>query len=126
MLTGLFSFQKVPEKKSAFNGLWDAEWQMINTAASGKSINHQMNGFMRFDGDGEVKITIYGYQGCIFSSDTIHNELQYKVQNDSLTIFNDQDQFQLSYLIESMSGNEIRLQLMEDIGVTLKKQQNKE
>lgn len=118
----LSSFQTVPVKSASLKGTWNAEWEMMTSpSAPGKPESHRMNGFMQFKDNGSVSITIYGYQGCIFSSDTIHNELNYKIEDDSLTIYNGEDQFQLSYLIESFSTDEIQLQLMEDIGVTLRK-----
>lgn len=80
-----------------------------------------MGGQMVFNEDGKVYIEALGYPGCIFSSDTIKNDLMWKVNNDSLHIFNQNDQFKLSYLINKASNNLIELQLLDDIFVTLKK-----
>ena len=121
----LSSFQSVPVAKSNLEGVWNAHWQMKNPLpGSAPKKTNEMEGLMEFKENGAVKITIYGYKDCIFSNDTLQNELTFNINNDSLTVFNEKEQFHLTYFIQEATKNKISLQLMNDISVTLKKKSN--
>lgn len=118
----LSSFQSVPDAKNNLEGIWNAHWQMKNLLpGSVLQGTNEMDGLMEFKKSGAVTITIYGYKDCIFSNDTLQNELKFNVNNDSLTVFNEKEQFHLTYFIQEATKDRISLQLMDDISVTLKK-----
>jgi hypothetical protein len=101
-------------------GEWSATWSMQPEAFP--DVHDQtfvMNGKVDFLEEGSVKILAFGYPGCIFSSDTLLNQLQWRLQNDTINLINDADQFNLSYRIMEMSETLVQLELMEDIHLTL-------
>lgn len=101
-------------------GEWNAKWIIKNQGLAIDSKN-QMDGHMVFNDNGNVSIKALGYPGCTFSSDTIENDLLWDISNDSLHLYNKNDQFKLSYHITKASDNFIELNLLEDIFVTLEK-----
>lgn len=79
-----------------------------------------MNGKFIFDGD-QVNIQAYGFEGCVFSKDTLDHTLKWKISNDSLITYNDEDTPGMVYTIMDTTGNLIHLKLMDDIFLTLEK-----
>lgn len=79
-----------------------------------------MSGKITFDKE-KVNIKAYGFEGCAFGRDTLDHSLFWQVRNDSLILINDEDTPGLVYQIKEVSDEKIRLQLMEDIFVTLEK-----
>lgn len=114
------AFQVTQNYKTLLLGRWDAQWVIKNTDLI-KHSTDKMDGYMTFQDDGNVSVQASGFPGCIFSSDTIKNELMWKISNDSLHFFNQNDHFKLSYLIKTASDNHIELKLLDDIFVTLKR-----
>ncbi len=114
------SFRLIENFNSLFIGKWHAVWIIKNSEYS-NGRNGNMKGQMEFHENGVVGIEARGYPGCIFSSDTIKNELMWKVSNDSLYLYNPNDHFRLSYLIQKASDSTIELKLLDDIFVTLKR-----
>lgn len=99
-----------------------AEWETNPASFAGVTdvSDYTMSGKFIFDGD-EVNIQAYGFEGCVFSKDTLNHTLKWKVSNDSLITYNDEETPGMVYLINDTTGNTIHLQLMEDIFLTLKK-----
>ncbi|WP_109833076.1 hypothetical protein [Reichenbachiella versicolor] len=103
-------------------GEWNVQW--VTKPEKGQSvdpsINYTMNGKMIFN---EEKLTInaYGYEGCIFGSDTLSHSINWKVQGDTLSIVNDGDEFGIPYIIREISNEKVKLQLVEDVFLFLTK-----
>ncbi len=114
------SFRFIQNFNTLFIGKWNAIW-IIKNSDLGNGSNNNMQGHMEFHENGMVGIEARGYPGCIFSSDTIQNELMWKTSNDSLFLFNQSDHFRLSYYIQKATHNTIELKLLDDIVVTLKR-----
>lgn len=104
-----------------FLGEWEAEWRMAAHAPEmdiAENKTRYMSGRMDFS-EGTVKIEAFGYPGCLFSSDTIKNELHWTISGGNIKLFDNNDQFSLEYAIQKVSGQVIELSLMDDISVIL-------
>lgn len=101
---------------------YKAKWEADPASFAGVSdlTDFTMSGAFIFDGD-EVNIKAYGFDGCVFSKDTLDHTLKWKVSHDSLITFNDEQTPGMVYLIHDTVGGTIHLQLMEDIFLTLEK-----
>lgn len=110
------------DKTSDWQGEWQATWETDPAAFAtlGSSVDYTMNGKVTFDED-QVNIKAYGYDKCVFSKDTLDHTLHWKVSNDSLILINDMQTPGMVYLIKEKSDEKIRLQLMDDIFLTLNK-----
>jgi hypothetical protein len=106
-------------QSSQLEGKWDAVWRIQDVSMS-KAQNNSMRGQMNFKSNGRVEVVAYGYPGCLFSHDTIKNELQWKAYHDSLIFYSPQDNFSLTYIVQQGPSGEVLLRLMEDIVITLK------
>ena len=115
----LSSFHELQHKKQEIVGKWNAKWTITDEDNQRKGNEHEMKGYMNFSQNGLVQIKAFGYNGCVFSNDTIENELAYIVTSDSLILYNKQAHFNLTYLITTSSDREFKLQLMDDILITL-------
>ncbi|MEQ9216512.1 MAG: hypothetical protein RLO17_00630 [Cyclobacteriaceae bacterium] len=102
-------------------GSWVAFWETDPAGYPGLSgqLDFTMNGRFVIEED-SITIEGYGYQGCIFTEDTIHHKLIWRISNDSLKLFNDPDTPGLAYKIIQSEEDKIKLQI-EDIYVTLSK-----
>lgn len=113
-------FILLQDYKTLLIGEWNAKWIIKNQGLTEDS-KDQMDGLMVFNENGNVSIKALGYPGCIFSSDTIENDLMWEISNDSLHLRNRNDQFKLSYHITKASDKSIELKLLDDIFVILEK-----
>ncbi len=113
------------EKKSedqVILGEWKAEWE-----TNGQDLpdmnphNLHMNGKIHFYDDGTVEISAYGYHGCVFSSDTLRNKLHWKLDDNVLHFVDQGDEQGLPYNINKLTDNELKMTLMNDIYLTLKR-----
>ncbi len=103
-------------------GSWDAQWTTLATSYPGvDNVDFSMNGLINFNED-SVRIRAYGYKGCIFSEDTLSHALRWSVTGDTLHLINEDNVRGMSYQILSKTSQEVRLQLMEDIFLTLTKE----
>lgn len=117
ILTGLL-LSCSNNKSTQLEGTWDVQW--ITDSASypdvDTSMNFTMNGKFTFDDNGKLTIDAYGYEYCIFGSDTLSHTLNWKIENDTLlSTYNDKDLHGISYHITKLSDNKVELQMMEDI-----------
>jgi hypothetical protein len=102
-------------------GSWEAKWETQAEAFSinGEYKNLTMKGKVHFKENGKVKIQAYGYQGCIFMSDTMINELRYILTGDTVSLLAEDENFGLPYHIIEANHNMVKLILMDDIALTL-------
>ena len=108
-------------KNESIVGKWEAHWETLPDESlpglDGKDL--QMNGVMIFNENGEEEISAFGFDGCIFSDDTMTNKLNYEVGDSVLRFIDAGDDHGLPYKIGKFSKNEIQLVLLEDINLTL-------
>ncbi len=103
-------------------GEWNAEWSTQSEELANIPDQHRrMQGKIKFHEDGSVEIAAYGYDGCIFSSDTLTNQLSWKLEDSILRFIDQGDEEGLAYDVDAMAEQEMRLVLMEDIYLTLRR-----
>jgi hypothetical protein len=104
-------------------GRWLAKWKTVPESFQGvKNIeSYEMNGVFDFQGD-SLTIQAYGFPGCIFGIDTISHTQGWIISNDSLHLINPDQVRGISYRITEMNTGELKLQLMEDIFISLQKE----
>jgi len=105
-----------------FQGTWQAKWT-TDPAGYGelaKELEFEMDGSFDFD---EEKLTVsaFGYEGCVFGTDTLRHTISWKISGDTLELQNTPDEPGIQYKILSQTDSEIKLQLVEDIFITLSK-----
>lgn len=108
--------------KDAWQGSWQARWD-TDPAGYGElaeSMSFEMNGEFLFDGD-NLTIKAYGYPGCIFGVDTLSHTQTWDLKGDTLELQNEPDEAGIQYMILEQSGGSARLQLVDDIFITLTK-----
>ncbi len=104
-------------------GEWKAYWETSadESLSELKSENLKMEGIMTFNADGKVEISAFGYEGCIFSDDTMRNVLRWKLDDTIIRFIDKSDDHGLPYTINKITNNEMRLTLLEDINLTLRR-----
>lgn len=113
--------EKSENRPSEWHGSWSAEWETPPEAYPGvEDMEFYMDGQFLFTKDSLTK-TVFGYPGCIFAIDTLSHTQSWYVSNDTLFLINDKESPGMTYRIASKEENRIRLQLLEDIFVTLTK-----
>lgn len=110
------------DRPAFWNGVWTATWE--TDPASFENIpgitDFTMPGKFIFKGD-SVNIKAFGFEGCVFSKDTLDHALIWKVSGDSLILINDEETPGMVYNIKAANEEKISLQLMDDIFLTLEK-----
>jgi len=108
-------------KEEVIIGEWKAHWQTKADEnmpeLNGENLN--MNGLIKFMENGQVEISAFGYEGCIFSDDTLRNILNWKIDDAELRFIDAGDVHGLPYTIKKFSMDELHLTLLEDINLTL-------
>jgi len=108
-------------KEETIVGEWKAHWETLPDESlpglNGDDL--KMNGALNFKEDGKVEISAYGFQGCIFSDDTMKNILNWQMDDSVLRFIDEGDDHGLPYKISKFGQNEIVLTLLEDINLTL-------
>lgn len=99
-------------------GAWDAEWS-ASPELSDDPMGLKMHGKIDFQDNGEVEIIAYGFEGCIFMSDTMTNNLSYTIEGNVVNLHAEGDAFGLPYQVKEKQNNEVKLLLMDDIWLTL-------
>ncbi len=111
------------DPSSQLEGKWKVQW--VTDPSSYPDVdaatNFTMNGIFTFDKNGKLTIDAYGYENCIFSNDTLSHSLNWELKNDTLKTFNDKDLHGISYRVNEMSSDKVKLQMMEDIYLHLTK-----
>ncbi|MEP2023047.1 MAG: hypothetical protein ABJH98_15435 [Reichenbachiella sp.] len=130
LITGLAIYACSSSKENASEvsktlvGDWKVQWITYpdKNAPANDSINYTMNGEMNIKGDGKITINAYGYQNCIFGTDTLIHTLNWDLPSDSvLNLTNDGDKYGIPYSILDLSENKVKLQLVEDVYLFLTK-----
>jgi hypothetical protein len=104
-------------------GEWSAYWE----TKADESIPHKngdnlkMDGRIKFMENGKVEIVAFGYEGCIFSDDTLTNTLNWKLDEKVLRFIDNGDENGLPYTIQKYTDHELQLTLLEDINLTLRR-----
>lgn len=125
LITCIFTLPAIAQNtQDILIGKWQAEWEMAGNApeievTGGK--DQYMLGKMEFLEGGEVKIDAFGYPGCLFSNDTINNQLNWVLLKDTIRLYSKDQQFSLEYAIQNMEETFIKLNLMGDIFITLRR-----
>ncbi|MFT6881597.1 MAG: hypothetical protein ACI83W_000820 [Marinoscillum sp.] len=122
LLALIYSCTGVSEKPSEWEGEWKALWETDPASFEGIEgiTDFTMPGKITFLND-SVTIKAFGFEGCVFSKDTLDHSLMWKVSNDSLILINDESTPGMVYQIVEKGESKVRLQLMEDIFLTLTK-----
>lgn len=110
-------------QKGFLVGEWQAKWHS-NTTAFPHIENKNMlsmNGKLRFLEDGTVEILAYGFDGCVFMSDTMKNEMSWNLNGDTINLLVKNDDFGFPYHIQNRDENSIQMVLLEDINLELTK-----
>lgn len=104
-------------------GSWKAKWTTDPASYPNvdASVKFTMDGQFKFTADGKVTISAYGHKGCIFSSDTLIHSLNWKLNNDTLKLVNENDVHGMTYSVLNLTTDKMKLQLMEDIFLDLEK-----
>lgn len=112
---------KNESKEEIILGKWKAHWEtQPDESFSGiEGENLKMNGEIQFMENGKVEISAYGFDGCIFSDDTLNNILNWKLDDTVLRFIDKNDDHGLPYAINELSKNKMHLTLLEDINLTL-------
>jgi len=113
-----------PTEKEAWQGAWIAKWETDRKAPGYEIIPadyaFEMNG--RFDfAEAKVTISAYGFPKCIFQTDTTVFTQSWVLRGDTLELQNQPGEFGLQYKVLEQTADTIRLQLVDDIFITLTK-----
>ena len=109
------------ERPAEWLGNWKAKWETLpESYPTLEDMELYMNGNFIFSNDSLI-VKANGFDGCIFNSDTLTHTQSWFVSNDTLFLINDPDQPGMIYTVKSKSETKIKLQLMNDIFVTLTK-----
>ena len=116
--------QCAPERESEINyftGTWEAEWYLIDKDMHGMFSESEitMNGQVVVDQDQNVDIIAYGFEGCVFASDTARNTLHLDFQDSLLNLTNKEKEVVFSYMVKEKLPEKLTLLLMDDIRLTL-------
>jgi len=120
----LISACAAPTEKEAWQGAWTAKWETDRKAPGYEIIpvdySFEMNG--RFDfAEDKVTISAYGFPKCIFQTDTTVFTQSWVLRGDTLELQNQPGEFGLQYKVLEQTSDIIRLQLVDDIFITLTK-----
>jgi hypothetical protein len=121
VLLSMNSCSPQKSKEELIIGEWKAHWETQADESLPGLIgdNLKMNGMITFQDDGKVEISAFGYDGCIFSDDTLKHILSWKIENSVLRLIDSGDDHGLPYTINKFSNDELHLTLLEDINLTL-------
>jgi len=122
LLIILVSCQGGDAEREPWQGKWEAKWETDPTGYGDLSLgmSFEMNGAFEFDGE-EVTVDAYGFKGCIFGEDTLSHTQFWNISGDSLELQNTANEPGIYYRVVERSENNIKLQLVDDIFVTLTK-----
>ena len=111
-------------EKDAWEGKWRAKWETDRNAFGYEGIPADyiftMDGEFEFEGD-KVTISAFGFDKCIFQTDTSIHTQSWEISGDTLELQNEPDDIGFQYKVLDKTENMIRLQLVDDIFITLSK-----
>ena len=121
VLLSMNSCSPQKSKDEVIIGEWKAHWetQADESLPGLTGDNLKMNGLITFKDDGKVEISAFGFEGCIFSDDTLKHILSWKIDDSVLRLIDKGDDHGLPYTINKFSNDELHLTLLEDINLTL-------
>lgn len=108
---------------SYFEGEWEAQWLLLDDEIRQmfSEADITMSGRVVFQEGAQVEITAYGFEGCVFASDTARNTLHYEFQDSLLNLMNAEKEVVFSYLVREKQPDQLTLVLMDDILLTLRR-----
>lgn len=111
-----------PERPQEMYGEWSAVWSTLPAAYEGVSgiTSFEMDGAFIFTAD-SVTVIANGFNGCVFGVDTLSHTQLWSVRNDSLFLISAPDGNGITYVMKERSENSIKMQLLDDIFLDLKK-----
>jgi hypothetical protein len=123
VLVTIYGCNSNKSKQQEIVGEWKAYWKTApdDQLSEINEENLKMNGVINFMEDGKVEISAFGYEGCIFSSDTLKNILSWKMDDSVLRFMDSGDEQGLPYTINKFTSNEVQLTLLQDISLTLQR-----
>ena len=109
------------DREELIIGDWNAYWETKpdESLPGLAGENLKMNGIVKFMDDGKAEIYAYGFEGCIFSDDTLKSIINWKLDDTVLRFIDKGDEHGLPYTIAKFSNHELQLTLLEDINLTL-------
>ena len=116
LIVAVYSCSQTKETSNILVGNWDVQWVTYPEEGmeSDKPLNLSMNGKM-YIYDDSISVHAYGYEGCIFGSDTLMHTLNWSVSGDTLNLVNEGDDFGIPYVIKEVSEDKVKLQLVKDV-----------
>ncbi|MGL1889577.1 MAG: hypothetical protein OCD76_23890 [Reichenbachiella sp.] len=111
------------EMDATMIGDWNVQWitSPDESMSTDEPINLTMNGKMLIKEDKTITIEAYGYQGCIFGTDTLIHTLNWEINGDTLNLKNLNDEFGIPYVIKDAAEGKVKLQLLDDVFLFLTK-----
>ncbi len=111
-----------PSEGDSILGTWKATWTMNDPDLKGEAPeNLKVNGKLNFLDSSNVEITTYGFDGNLIMSDTTTNILNWKIEDRIMRFIDKNDVQGIPYVIEEQNEKEIRLSIMGDIQLLLKR-----
>jgi len=105
-----------------FEGSWHARWFAQPGAFEGVGSDVKLEMYGRFDFlKDSLTIHAYGFPGCLFGADTLVHTQAWEMAGDSLFLLTDQNRRGIFYLIKEKKADNVQLQLMDDIFISLTK-----
>jgi len=116
------SQEEVTDPTNSILGSWQASWEMTgDDVKEFEDYQKKMNGKLKFKENGEVEITTYGFDGCLFMPDTATNVMNWKMEDKILRFIDKDDVHGIPYVIEEFEPGQVKLSLMGDIHLNLKR-----
>jgi len=112
------------EEEQSLVGNWDAVWMASSPEALEgvpENIKTSMDGEIIFEADFTAQISGYGFPGCLFAQDTIRNRLSWRLEDQSIQLFNETDSFSMEYKILFLDADSASFNFLEDFNILLKK-----
>jgi hypothetical protein len=113
-----------PSEKDAWQGQWEAKWETDKNGYGYEGLPDdyvfEMTGTFDFSGD-QVTITANGFDKCIFQTEVSTHTQSWEIRGDTLELQNQPGEIGLQYRVLERTEDKIRLQLVDDIFITLTK-----
>ena len=109
--------------QSYLYGTWEAEWFLVDEDMQKmfSTTEITMYGHVVFDHNKMAEITAFGFEGCVFASDTAMNRLNYHLRDSILNLTNGEKDIIFTYMVKEKLPDKLTLELMNDIQLTLRR-----